>query len=167
MPSKSPTGQWVYSLRPSDAYMRQETRPSFRTDNGFLPDRPQAIIWTNAGLLSIGPSGTNFSKIGIKMQPFSCKRMSLKISSSKRRPFCLGVNVLMGRHHLPQHPVGHQCAASIRASSIRGNLIPLPHQSPQTPRQDRGYSQNISRPDGMLYTINEMKYYPFMRISKF
>ena len=32
------------------------------SDNGLSPCRCQAIIWTNAGLLLIGPSGTNFSK---------------------------------------------------------------------------------------------------------
>ena len=31
-------------------------------DNGLSPDRHQAIIWTNAGLLLIGPLGTNFSE---------------------------------------------------------------------------------------------------------
>ena len=31
-------------------------------DNGLSPILRQAIIWTNAGLLSIGPLGTNFSE---------------------------------------------------------------------------------------------------------
>ena len=30
--------------------------------NGLLPGRHQAIIWTNAGILLIGPLGTNFSE---------------------------------------------------------------------------------------------------------
>ena len=30
----------------------------------------QAIIWTNAGLISIKPFGTNFSEILVKMQRF-------------------------------------------------------------------------------------------------
>ena len=30
------------------------------------PGRRQAIIWTNAGILSIEPLGTNFSEIWIK-----------------------------------------------------------------------------------------------------
>ena len=34
--------------------------------NGLSPDRRQAIIWTNAGLLLIGPLGTNFNEILIK-----------------------------------------------------------------------------------------------------
>ena len=33
------------------------------SDNGLSPGRRQAIIWTNAGILLIRPSGTNFSKI--------------------------------------------------------------------------------------------------------
>ena len=32
------------------------------SDNGLSPGRRQAIIWTNAGILSIGPLGTNFNE---------------------------------------------------------------------------------------------------------
>ena len=64
------------------------------SDNGLSPDRRQAIIWTNAGLLLIGPLGTNFSEILIKILTFSFKKMRLKVSSAKRRPFCLDLNVL-------------------------------------------------------------------------
>ena len=31
------------------------------SDNGLSPDRHQDIIWTNTGILLIGPCGTNFS----------------------------------------------------------------------------------------------------------
>ena len=64
------------------------------SDNGLLPDRRQAIIWTNAGLSLIGPLWTNFSEILIEILTFSFKKMHLKVSSAKRRPFCLGLNVL-------------------------------------------------------------------------
>ena len=64
------------------------------SDNGLSPDRRQAIIWTNVGLLLIGPLGTNFSEIVIEILTFSFKKMRLKVSSAKRRPFCLGRNVL-------------------------------------------------------------------------
>ena len=67
------------------------------SDNGLSPGRRQAIIWTNAGLLIIGPLGTNFSEILIEILTFSFKKMRLKVSSAKRRPFCLGLNVLMNR----------------------------------------------------------------------
>ena len=33
------------------------------SDNGLSPGRRQAIIWTNDGILSIRPVGTNFSDI--------------------------------------------------------------------------------------------------------
>ena len=40
------------------------------SDNGLSPCRRQAIIWTSAGILLIGPSGTNFSEILIKIHTF-------------------------------------------------------------------------------------------------
>ena len=36
------------------------------SDNGLMPGRHQANIWTNAGILLIGPLGTNFSGILIE-----------------------------------------------------------------------------------------------------
>ena len=64
------------------------------SDDGLSPDRRQAIIWTNAGILLIGPWGTNFSEILIGIQTFSFKKMHMKMSSAKWRPFCLDLNVL-------------------------------------------------------------------------
>ena len=64
------------------------------SDNGLSPERRQAIIWTNVGILLIGPLGTNFSEILIGIQTFSFKKMHLKMSSAKWRPLCLGLNEL-------------------------------------------------------------------------
>ena len=64
------------------------------SDNGLLPDRRQAIIWTNPGLLSIGPLRTYYSENLIKIQPFSLKKMHVKTSSAKWRPSCLGLIVV-------------------------------------------------------------------------
>ena len=64
------------------------------SDNGLAPGRRQAIIWTNAGISSIGPLGTNFSETFIKIFTFSFKKMHLKMSG-KLRPTCLGLNVLI------------------------------------------------------------------------
>ena len=36
---------------------------SYSPDNGLSPGRRQAIIWTSAGILLIGPLRTNFSEI--------------------------------------------------------------------------------------------------------
>ena len=64
------------------------------SDNGLSPERRQAIIWTNVGILSIGPLGTNFSEIVIEIQTFSLKKIRLKMSSAKCCSFRLGLNVL-------------------------------------------------------------------------
>ena len=64
------------------------------SDNGLSPGRHQAIIWTNAWILLIGPLEINFIEILIGIQTFSFKIMHLKMLSAKWRPFCLGLNVL-------------------------------------------------------------------------
>ena len=64
------------------------------SNNGLSPGRRQAIIWTNAGILLIGPLGTHFNQILTEIYTFSWKKIHLKISG-KWRPFCLGLNVLM------------------------------------------------------------------------
>ena len=66
------------------------------SDNGLSPGRRQAIIWTNAGILLIGPIGTNLGEILIGIQTFSLKKICLKMSSVKCQPFCLSLNVLIG-----------------------------------------------------------------------
>ena len=48
------------------------------SDNGLSPGRRQAIIWTNAGILLIGPFGTNFSEILIEIHIFSLKKCTWK-----------------------------------------------------------------------------------------
>ena len=68
---------------------------SIGSDNGLSPSRRQAIIWTNAGILLIGPLGTNFSENSIEILTFSFTKMRLKVSSAKWWPFCLGLNVLI------------------------------------------------------------------------
>ena len=57
------------------------------SNNGLSPGRRQAIIWTNAGKLLIGPLGTKFSEISIGIYTFSFSKMHLKMLSGKCRPF--------------------------------------------------------------------------------
>ena len=71
------------------------------SDNGLLPGWHQAIIGTNAGILLIGPLGTNFSEFLIVIHTFSFKKMRLKVSSAKWRPFCLSLNVLITLKPIP------------------------------------------------------------------
>ena len=82
------------------------------SDNGLSPHRRQAIIWTNAGILLIRLLGTNFSEILIGNQTFSFKKMHLKMSFAKWRPFYLGLNVLakpmlLYRHVAAVASLGH------------------------------------------------------------
>ena len=62
------------------------------SDNDLSPDRRQAIVWTNAGIIE--PLRTIFSEIWMEVHTFSFKKMHLKMSSEKWRPCCLGLNVL-------------------------------------------------------------------------
>ena len=87
---------------------------SIGSDNGLSPGRRQTIIWTNAWILLIGPLGTNFSEILIKIETCSFKKTHLKVSSAKWRPFCLGLNVLIYEIYLIpgvylEYVLFHQC----------------------------------------------------------
>ena len=60
------------------------------SDSGLSLGQRQAIIWTNAGILLIGPLGTNFSQILIGIQPFSfnhfqCVINALRCEQNTRR----------------------------------------------------------------------------------
>ena len=77
------------------------------------------LIWTNAGLLSIGPLRTYLSENLIKMQQFSLKKMHLKMSPGKWRPSCLGLNVLKilpCPHNLPRDIVVRGLSVTMRFS---------------------------------------------------
>ena len=82
------------------------------SDNVLSPGRRQGIIWTNAGILLIGPLATNFSEILIGIQTFSFRKMHLKISSAKWRPFCLGLNELM-----------YECVCLFRLLTVEQYLV--------------------------------------------
>ena len=72
------------SSRLSDAFAGGK-QTSIASDNGLLPVRHQAIVWSNIGLLLKGPLGTSFS---------ACKRMNFKMTSAKWQPFSQSLNVL-------------------------------------------------------------------------
>ena len=69
------------------------------SDNGLALTRHQAIIWTNAGISSIEPLGTNLNKISIDVHTLSFTKINFKMSSGKWRPFCLSLNVLHKLSH--------------------------------------------------------------------
>ena len=67
------------------------------SDNGLSPVRRQAIIWTNAGILSIRILGTTVSEILGEIHTFALEEMYLNVYSAKWRQFCLGLTMLSGR----------------------------------------------------------------------
>ena len=77
------------------------------SDNGVSPGRRQAIIWTNAGILLIGPLGANFNETSIEIHTFRFKKIHLKLSSGKWRPQCDNSTDVMlhSRHSKP--PLTH------------------------------------------------------------
>ena len=109
------------------------------SDNGLSPGRRQAIIWTNGGILLIGTLGTNFCEILIEILTFSFKKMHLKISSAKWRPFCFGLNVLKP---LPKHnetqPSAKRVSNPWNVSHIKIYLIPIPLTSQSSDTENCG-----------------------------
>ena len=97
---------------------------SIASDNGLSPGRRQAIIWSNAGILLIGHLGTNFIEILIGIQTFSFKKMHLKMSSAKCRPFCLCLNELKYQMKqcvvTPVQPWCRQWHITCAACTLRG-----------------------------------------------
>ena len=64
------------------------------SDNGLLSGRRQAIILTIAGILFIGPLGTNCSENLIKIHTFSFKKIYFKMLFGICRPFCLSLKCM-------------------------------------------------------------------------
>ena len=54
------------------------------SDNCLSPGRRHATIWTDAGILLIGPSETDFNEILIKNHTFSFKKVYLKMSPDNK-----------------------------------------------------------------------------------
>ena len=68
------------------------------SDNDLVPGQRQAIIWTNAGILLIGPLGTNFSEILIQIHNFHWRKciwkgcLPLKLAAILSRPQCANIS---------------------------------------------------------------------------
>ena len=99
-------------------------------DNGLSPGRRQAIIWTNAGILLIGPLGTNFSENLIGIQTFSFKKMPFEnvvceMSSILSRPQCVKYVHLILFYTVIIHSITH--STDYNDSSINVIYIHLDH----------------------------------------
>ena len=104
------------------------------SDNSLSPERRQAIIWTNAWILLIGPLDTNFKEISIGIQTFSLKKIRLKMSSAKCCSFRLGLNVLTVLTVQAAPSSVHTCILRLLHSPDRFSLKPLHIYWPGLPR---------------------------------
>ena len=86
---------------------------------GLSPETRQISIWTNAWILLIGPSGTNFSDILIEIHTFSFKKLYFKMSFVTWRPFCPGGNEL-------KHAIYIMCNISIIPIVLFSVLMAFP-----------------------------------------
>ena len=106
------------------------------SDNGLLPRRHQAIIWTNAEILLIRPLGTKFNEIFIKNHTFSFKKMHLKMLSAKWRPYCLGLECVKNGSYYGTYMYNSTHLVVLRLEyskiiwSITWLLMPWIHASP-------------------------------------
>ena len=76
------SGVWIYQIVTGvTSVVGVPSTHLVGSDNGLPPGRRQAIIWTNAGILLMGPLGTNFSEIITKVYIFWFKKMYLKLWS--------------------------------------------------------------------------------------
>ena len=88
---KEPKAYMFLTYWGQDTYMCISTLTIVVSGDGFLPSRCQVIIRTNAGILLIGPIGTNFNEILIENHTSSFKTINLNMTSGKWHPFCLNV----------------------------------------------------------------------------
>ena len=89
------------------------------SENALSPDRLKAIFWTIAGILLIGPEGTNFREILIKINIFSFTKKLFKVSSPKWLPLCHSLNELNSFTPI------HQFTPNISRDNISDKSQPL------------------------------------------
>ena len=111
-------------------------------ENGLPPGWRQAIIWTNAGIVLIGPLGTNFSEILIEIYTLSFKKIHLKMSSAKWQAFCPGLSVstlLLGVYSTPRGLSTLCCVLLCYRSSLVVFITKILHEIHGAPNHRNSY----------------------------
>ena len=130
-------------------------------DHGLLPGRRQAIIWTNAGILLIGPLLINFSEILIKIQTFLFKKIHSKILSGKWWLFCLSLNVLI--KGAPGEDYLHQKTGTLFIQVMACSLF----NTKQLPEQILAYYQlDLREQISLKFHLNFEDFHSWKCISK-
>ena len=96
--------------------------------SAILQSLVQIMAWrrpNNAGILLIWPLGTNFSEMLIEILRVSLRKMRLKGSYAKWRPFCLGLNLSnWGNAAYPVPPSFQMIYGPVQAGVINAVLRP-------------------------------------------
>ena len=130
------------------------------SDTGLSPDWRQAIIWTNAGILLIGPLGTNFIEISNEIYTFSFKKMHLKMLSAIWRLFCLGFNVLMGSCYHEEMPTHLPVWCSLKDDEILCHLKKWTNSPVYFPEREKGHaslSDYAIQTQVLIFTVQTMR----------
>ena len=91
------------------------------SDNGLSPGWRQVIIWTNAGILLMGPLGTNFSGILIGIQTFSFKKFICKCRL-RNGVYLVSASMISRQWHQQSNHRGYMCNS------------PIPYHNKEQPR---------------------------------
>ena len=101
--------QWISVALTYNQFHRSELT-IIASDNGLSPGRRQVIIWNNAGILSIGLLGTNFSEILIEILIFQenvLESVVCEMATILSRSQCVKWKIhLCGYVHISEGPVG-------------------------------------------------------------
>ena len=101
--------------------MRRQHRPSLVQIMACRLVGRQAIIGINAGILSIGPLGRDFSEISIKIQTFHSRKCFWNIVWKMVAILSRGRGVNLGRNHSSRDstPTPHTCQPSLTVNDIQ------------------------------------------------
>ena len=89
------------------------------SDNGLSPGRRQAVIWTNAGILLIGPLGTNSTEILIEIYTFPFKKMHLILMETVGKPQADAYRHQYSSSKSPWKPPANVCQIELSKTWIK------------------------------------------------
>ena len=137
--SQGPMSKWhcakhvsvINSLRPSDASMCQQTKQHW-SDNGLLPGWHQAIIWTNAGILSIHRNKLQWNlkrNLYIFIQENAVENVVCQTAAILSRLQCVKLKVENWGHNMWQTAQNASTApyrtGHVITDMVKATLIPL------------------------------------------
>ena len=111
----------------SAAYMRRGTGSAMAQIMACRLDGAKPLSKPIADMLSFGTQETQFNEISFESHLFSFKKMRLKMSSAKWRPFCPGGDELTSYYSLPFPSPATQVGKNILWSSGIQDMMEVTH----------------------------------------